>query len=183
MKNAIGLLLISLLIFSVGCKDEEGETPQTKEKTNTELITEGAWRVNGGTIVPSITIDIMGSQLTVDNFWDLLAFQGGGEVQDCDKDNLMFLNTDSTVLLDEGPTKCDMNDPQSEDGGLWFFVENETKVKFSSFPFDPTGAPQTLDVETLTKDNLDIQMVYEFINPLNGDTTDHVIKLNYVNTK
>jgi hypothetical protein len=183
MKKIFGLLLITSLILAVGCKDDEGETPTTKEKTKTDLATEGEWRINGGTIVPSITIDIMGNVITVDDFWDLLAYQGGGTVQDCDKDNLMFLHTDSTVLLDEGPTKCDMNDPQSEDGGLWYFVENETKMKFSSFPFDPTGAPQTLDIETLTASNLDLHMVYEFVDPIKGDTTDHVIKINYVNTK
>ncbi len=183
MKKFLGLLLIASLTLTVGCKDDEGDTPTTKEKTKTDLATEAEWRVNGGTIVPSITIDIMGNVITVDNFWDLLAYQGGGTVQDCDKDNLMFLRTDSTVLLDEGPTKCDMNDPQSEDGGLWYFVENETKMKFSSFPFDPTGAPQTLDIETLTESNLDLHMVYEFVDSINGGKTDHVIKINYVNTK
>jgi len=183
MKRIVGIVLIASLIFIVGCKDDEDDKPQTQEKTKTDLATEGHWRVNGGTIEPSITSDIQGNVITVDDFWDLLAYQGGGTVQDCDKDNLMFLRADSTVLLDEGPTKCDMGDPQSEDGGLWFFVENETKLTFSSFPFDPTGAPQTLDIETLTATNLDLHMVYEFINPIDGDTTDHVIKLNYVNTK
>ena len=183
MKNIIGILFITTLLFTTGCKDEEGDTPQTKEKTKTELATEGEWRINGGTIVPSITIDIQGNVIKVDDIWDLLAYQGGGTVQDCDKDNLMFLKTDSTVLLDEGPSKCDMNDPQSEDGGLWFFVENETKVKFSSFPFDPTGAPQTLDIETLTALNMDLHMNYEFVDPIGGGKTDHVIKINYVNAK
>ena len=183
MKHIIGILFISTLLLTSGCKDDEGDTPQTKEKTKTDLATEGEWRINGGTIVPSITIDIMGNIITVDDIWDLLAYQGGGTVQECNKDNLMFLKTDSTVILDEGPTKCDMNDPQTEDGGLWFFVENETKVKFSSFPFDPTGAPQTLDIETLTTTNLDLNMIYEFIDPIGGDTTDHTIKINYVNTK
>lgn len=183
MKNIFGIALIVSLMFTIGCNDDGGDEPQKQEKTKTDLATEGHWRVNGGTIVPSITIDIQGNIITVDDFWDLLAYQGGGTVQECDKDNLMFLFKDSTVVLDEGPTKCDMNDPQSEPGGLWFFVENETKIKFSSFPFDPTGSPQTLDIETLTATNLDLHMVYEFIDPIGGDTTDHVIKLNYVNTK
>lgn len=183
MKRIVGIALLASLVFAVGCKSDEGDPPAPADKTKTDMATEGSWRVNGGTIVPSITIDIQGNVITVDDFWDLLAFQGGGTVQDCDKDNLMFLHRDSTVVLDEGPTKCDMGDPQTEPGGLWFFVENETKVKFSSFPFDPTGAPQTLDIETLSSTNLDLQMVYEFIDPIGGDTTDHVIKLNYVNTK
>ena len=99
MKKFLGLLLIASLTLTVGCKDDEGDTPTTKEKTKTDLATEAEWRVNGGTIVPSITIDIMGNVITVDNFWDLLAYQGGGTVQDCDKDNLMFLRTVQTETL------------------------------------------------------------------------------------
>ena len=31
----------------------------------------------------------------------------------CFKDNTYLFNTDSTVVLDEGPTKCDAGDPQT----------------------------------------------------------------------
>ncbi len=185
MKKYIGLSFVALLLVFTGCKDDEGTTPtpENKDKSNFEMATEGTWRVESGTIDPAITIDIQGNVITVDEYWDLLAYQGGGVVQDCDKDNVMHLNADSTVLLDEGPTKCDPNDPQSEDGGTWTFLDNESKIKFSSFPFDPQGSPQTLDVTTLSSTNMNIEMTYEFEDPIKGGKTNHIIKLNYVNTK
>ena len=182
-KWTIAFACFSLLTFW-GCTDDGDDvTPQETQKTNTELLTEGSWRVSSGTIEPSIDIDIQGNTITVDEYWDLLAYQGGGQVQDCDKDNLMLMHMDSSVVLDEGPSKCDPNDPQSEDGGKWFFQENETKINFSSFPFDPTGSPQVLDVTMLTADKLHLDMVYVFENPLTGQKTNHEIKLEYVNTK
>jgi len=183
--NKLVLVAMGLLTFGViGCKDDGDDLPpEIKDKTRTEMLTEGSWRVEEGTIVPSIDIDIAGNVITVDEYWDLLAYQGGGQVMDCDKDNVMLMHMDSSVVLDEGPTKCDVNDPQTEDGGDWFFINDETQINFSSFPFDPTGAPQVLDIDTLTESNLTIEMVYVFTNPIDGSKTNHIIKLNYVNTK
>ncbi|MBO6517082.1 MAG: hypothetical protein JJ975_11080 [Bacteroidia bacterium] len=184
MRKLLLAAIAGLFVGLVGCSDEGAEpTPEPKAKTNMELITEGSWRVEDGTISPSIDIDIQGNTITVNNYWDLLAIQGGGQVMDCDKDNIMILKSDSSVVLDEGPTKCDANDPQTQDGGKWHFMDNETKLKFSSFPFDPEGNPQVLDVDSLTSEVLHIRMIYQFVNPLDPtDISDHEIKLDYRNT-
>jgi hypothetical protein len=186
MKKGILLALALSLTFVIGCKEDEtpiiDDNPPA-EKTRFELVTEGAWKVSDGTIVPEIEVDILGNTITVNTYWDLLKQLGGGEVKECDKDNLMYLNADSTVLQDEGPTKCDPNDPQSEDGGKWNFMENETKLNFSSFPFDPTQSPQVLDIDSLTATDMHLSMIYPFKDPITGKETNHTIKLKFVNTK
>lgn len=185
MKKVLVFCGVLAALFS-GCKEDDTvtPTPENKDKTNFELITEASWKVSVGTIVPEITLDILGTTIVVDEYWDLLAYQNGGQVQDCNKDDLMLIKSDSTVVLDEGPTKCDINDPQTEDGGTWKFMENESKIEFSSFPFDPTGMPQTLDVTTLTKDSLHLQMLYTFVNPTDSnDVTVHTIQIKYSNAK
>ena len=185
MKKIFVFCGILMALFT-GCKEDDTvvPNPENKDKTNFQLITEGNWEVSVGTIVPEISIEFMGNTIVVDEYWDLLAYQNGGVVADCNKDDLMLIKSDSTVVLDEGPTKCDVNDPQTEDGGSWKFLENESKIEFSSFPFDPTGAPQTLDITKLTKDSLHLEMLYTFINPTDmTDSTIHTIRINYSNTK
>lgn len=185
MKKVSLILLAFLFVGFSGCMEDDSADPDKlpEDNSNTGLLVNGQWRIESGTIDPSIDVEIFDTTITVNNYWDLLAYQGGGQVLECDKNNVMLLYRDSTVVLDEGPTKCDPNDPQTEDGGLWFFMDNETKIKFSSFPFDPNGAPQVLDVKVLTESNLSMEMIYSFKNPLSGKETDHLIKLNYVNTK
>ncbi len=186
MKKAILWMMAAGLMFTIGCTEDESPIDDDNppvQKTRHDFVTEGAWKVSDGTIVPEIEVDILGNKITVNTYWDLLKQLGGGEVKDCDKDNLMYLNADSTVLQDEGPTKCDANDPQSEDGGKWNFMENETKLNFSSFPFDPTQSPQVLDIDSLTAMDMHLSMLYPFKDPITGKETTHSIKLKFVNTK
>mgnify|MGYP006928173108 CR=1 FL=1 len=184
MKKYLGIVLMAIVAFS-SCKDD-GTTPEPKEEapTNTTLLTDAEWEMTEGTIVPSIDVEVVpGTVITVNNYWDLLSYVGGGGVLTCDKDNRMICSTDSSVVLDEGPTKCDMGDPQTTDGGLWHFEENETKVNFSSFPMDPTGEPRIMDVDELTKTNLTLTMIYIFDNPISGMKTNHDIVMKYSNMK
>ena len=179
------LVFAVLLAFMASCSDEEApvtKEEETKEPTKTELATEAQWRLDNGTIIPSVEVEILGNKITVENYWDLLAAVNQGVVPDCDKDNEMILASDSSVTLSEGPTKCDVNDPDSEDGGSWFFVEEETKMTFTSFPFDPTSEPRTLEILELTENSLKLKMDYVFLNPIDNSTSDHVINLEYTNT-
>lgn len=177
------MLLAGVMLFTVGCTDDSTDPGPdgNNEKTTFQLVAQGSWRVESGTIEPPITIEIQGAKITVDEYWDLLAYNGGGEVKECDRDNIMFLKSDSTVLLDEGPTKCDPGDPQSESGGTWLLLNDDSQLQFSSFPFDPEGKPQTFDIMELTESKMNLRLYYDFKNPVDGKTTVHEIKLNYVN--
>ena len=44
----------------------------------------------------------------------------------CEKDNTLRF-TSNTYTFDEGSTKCDEDDPQTETG-TWKFIDNETKI-------------------------------------------------------
>lgn len=182
--NLLGtFLVLAVLTFSVySCKDDEGDPPaeDNTPKTKTEMLTTGSWLMKSGTITPSITVDIFGTTVTLNNYWELLAaVNGTTDAEPCLKDNLLIFNTDSTVVLDEGAIKCDPADPQTDDGGEWRFIDNETKVVFSSFPLDPLKEERTMKVLELTNTNLNLEMDYQYVVPLKGDTSDHVILLKF----
>jgi len=61
-------------------------------------------------------------------------------------------------------------------------MDNETKLAFTSFPFDPTQESRVLEIMKLNATQLHLEMDYKFGLPT-GDSTDHVIKLNFVNAK
>lgn len=183
MNKILVLLFVSSLVLTA-CKDEQIDPLPPEPKTKTDLLTDAAWEIEEGTISPSIKVEVaQGQSITVSNYWDLLAFAGGGNVQDCDKNNRMICKRDSSVVLDEGPSKCDPGDPQTTDGGKWFFQENETKINFSSFPMDPTGEPRVLRIDLLNETTMTLTMTYQFKNPIGGGTTNHDIILKYKNVK
>ncbi|MBI1305220.1 MAG: hypothetical protein GC181_01250 [Bacteroidetes bacterium] len=183
MKKILPLIAVFAIVF-YSCKDDETDTtPTPTDTTNYGMITKAEWRLDSGIISPSIDIEIAGNKITVNNYWDLLSYAGGGQVLDCDKDNRMICKTDSSVVMDEGPTKCDSGDPQTTDGGKWYLSDNETKITFTSFPGDPTGEPRVLDIDKLNTSALNLSMIYTFVNPITKDSTDHTIHLWYSNQK
>lgn len=182
MKKFSTLFLLGLIVFGMNsCKDDE-ETPTTDDgpKTKTEMLTTNGWLMTSGTITPSIEVDIFGTTVVISTYWELLAaINGSSTAEPCLKDNLMYFKTDSTLTLDEGPTKCDPADPQTEDGGKWMFNKDESEITFTAFPYDPLKEPRTLEIVTLTRSEMDLRMEYTFNGP--SDTTDHVILLDFEN--
>gem|GEM_PF-1318592 len=49
------------------------------------------------------------------------------QLQNCETDNLKKYMADNTVTFDEGATKCDSNDPQTEKGS-WLYNSNSTII-------------------------------------------------------
>jgi hypothetical protein len=172
-----------LVVLAISCKDEEDPEP-TKEtpKTNTDFLVEGNWEMQSGVINPSIEVDIFGTTVTIGNYWELLGALNGGVAQPCFKDNLMLFFRDSSVTLDEGPSKCDAADPQEQDGGDWMFLNNETSLAFTSFPYDPLMQERVLEIISLNSAEMKLKMDYKFAPP-GGDSTDHVINLEFKNVK
>jgi hypothetical protein len=108
MKLTKGLLLVALAAFIfAACKDnEDDDAPSTSTKTKTELITTGSWYVH------DIIIDDT-------SFFSLF--------ENCEKDDYQTFKTDGKMVTDEGPTKCDPTDPQT-DSVDWKFYSNETMI-------------------------------------------------------
>ncbi|MFT3705462.1 MAG: DUF5004 domain-containing protein [Agriterribacter sp.] len=103
IKNIFLLLTVISIVSFSSCKKEDS-------KSKTELLTAAAWKIKANySIVGSTRTDLMPT------------------MEACEKDNTYTFKTDNTVIFDEGATKCDDDDDQT-DTGTWSLTENETKL-------------------------------------------------------
>lgn len=107
----IGLSLISLFAVQ-SCKETTDPEP-TKSKT--ELLCASPWKTTAATIDPALNV---GGTLISDFY---------SQYEPCDKDDLTKFESNKTGMYDEGATKCDPMDPQS-DPFTWTFDLTETKI-------------------------------------------------------
>ncbi len=107
---AMVVLLASL--FLTAC-DKDNDEPT--EKTNTQKLTVSAWKYD------KLMLD-QNRDGTGDVSLD-------SEVDACEKDNVIKFAANGSGTVDEGPSKCDPQDPQST-GFSWTFKENETVINF-----------------------------------------------------
>lgn len=133
LTQTMALLLASILILAASsCKKDD------EEKTNTDKLTGKNFVMSGWTIDPPVTI-----QGT--SFADLWSF-----LPECTKDDFMVFNADGTVTFDEGATKCDPGDPQT-DQGTWTYVDNETKISVTA-----DGETDVMEIVELTDSTLKV---------------------------
>lgn len=127
-------MAIALVLVFASCKkdDDNSMTPE-------EYLTAGNWKVTGMTINPPITV--LGIEYS--DIYTLF-------VQDCDKDDLIKFNSDGTLTEDEGPTKCDPDDPQTTTDGTWTLSENGVTLTIN-YPGDD---PEVATVKSLNGTNL-----------------------------
>ncbi|MFM9911031.1 MAG: hypothetical protein ACKVOW_16950 [Chitinophagaceae bacterium] len=90
---------------------------KSTSKSNTELLTQSSWKVVSG----GLDLDKNG---TVD----------AELVTDCVKDNSVTFVTGGTGTIDEGATKCDSGDPQTE-SFAWLFKNGEKELEFDGESF------------------------------------------------
>lgn len=110
----LSIALMALLTFSACTKDDPTPAPPTK----TELIARN-WKITAlsGTFAPLPAIDLY------------------AQMPACEKDNILKVSSNGTYISDEGPTKCNAADPQTENG-TWTFSSNETKLTIDTETFD-----------------------------------------------
>lgn len=101
------LLIVSLFLATLSCKKDE-------EPTKKELLCGKNWTLVAETVSPAINLN--GTLIT-----DLYS-----QLEDCSKDDIGIFNTNGTYTFEEGPTKCDVNDPQVWDSGTWVFNSDQT---------------------------------------------------------
>ena len=114
-KITSALLVLGLGITIVSCKKETPTPTPIPAPTKTELLTGGNW------MLTSYVMDNV-------EYYDQIA--------SCQQDNLTIFNTNNTVTIDEGPTKCDPIDPQTSDGGAWSFNPTETLITLNSSEYE-----------------------------------------------
>jgi len=122
MKFAVATL--SLVVLFVSCKKS------SDKKTNTDVITEASWKFDNAT---ANGIDV--SSL----------------LKSCQTDNVLTFSSNGNGMVDEGATKCDSSDPQT-DPFTWNFASNETVLHVSTVLF--TGGSSDFTVVTLTDTQL-----------------------------
>jgi len=103
----LSLLLVAATALSA-CKKDSENAPAT---SNTDLLTSHNWKPSSGTI--SITVG--GATTSSDAF------------ETCDKDDAYKFNTDKSLVVDAGTTKCSSSDPQKETG-TWAFSSGDQKL-------------------------------------------------------
>ena len=127
MKFTKGLLVIAIAAFAfAGCKkDDDDKTPSQTKK---EMLTSGSWYLKDFVVNDTSYYDV---------FFD-----------DCDKDDFQTFKTNGMVTMDEGATKCDPTDPQTEDV-LWMLSTDEKTITIDGDPAELTTINQTDLVMTM----------------------------------
>ncbi len=125
------VMFLSVVILAANsCKKDDDE------KTKTDMLTGKFWKFTSMNINPAIEFNGL-------EYSDLF-----GLMPNCSKDDQVKYNSDGTIIYDEGPSKCDEGDPQTETG-TWVFSADETKITET---FD--GESFTYNVVELTDSSL-----------------------------
>lgn len=106
IKNMITAVLVLSVLF-VSCKKKE------KEPTKEELLTNGKWKLTAASAAGGI--------------FDLMK-----ELKECQKDNTFTFNTNKSITVDEGGSKCSDTAKQTVTDGIWSLSNNDTKMTISS---------------------------------------------------
>ena len=144
MKNVIKCLFMATLVFSLfACKKDA--VPPTK----TELLTAHSWKITAiETTINGIKRDIFTNSPA------------------CEKDDFETYKTDKTLISDDGATKCDPTNPQTQQA-KWALLSNETKLEVSIVE---SGTPISFiyDIVELTADKMVLTIT---LSGVSGTTT------------
>ncbi len=116
-------LPVMLLLFS-SC-DKKDDIPKTK----TELLTQASWRYKSASV----------GGIAYNNF------------AACQTDNILTFNASGNGVVDEGATKCNAGDPQTNPF-TWSFQNGETLIQLSSPLF--TNGDNTVTLVSVTETQL-----------------------------
>jgi len=132
MKNTftrtVSFILACSLLFTACKKKHDDNTPNGKTKT--ELISTGTWKFSTAT-VGGINVS--------------------SQLQSCQKDNIMTFTSTGTGTIDEGGSKCNAGDPQTQPF-TWNFASSETILHVSAVFF--TGGNNDFDILEISETTL-----------------------------
>lgn len=122
LSKAIMMLSCGIVLFAACKKDET--TPNNNGNNNNgnnntkgkkELLVDGKWQITA----LSTTYNDGTGDTTIDSYADWDA---------CMKDDFTTFSADGKGVNDEGATKCDATDPQT-DNFTWSLIDNDTKIR------------------------------------------------------
>jgi hypothetical protein len=130
-KTLVFIVMLTFLVFN--CKKDEKVTTSKKD-----LLSGKSWIMTAETISPAINVN--GTMIT-----DLYS-----QTANCTKDDIGKFNSNGTYTLEEGPTKCSVNDPQVFETGTWTLNSDETIIVMTS----STGSVTNGKIQELTASKL-----------------------------
>ncbi|MBB5439491.1 hypothetical protein HDC92_003184 [Pedobacter sp. AK017] len=77
-----------------------------------------SWKLHSLSVAPAIDWDVDGKKET-----DILA-----KMEDCEKDDLLLLRNDNTIVRNAGKLKCDQDDEQEKETGSWSYDKASKKL-------------------------------------------------------
>jgi hypothetical protein len=119
------VVIAATAILTSCSKDETTPTPNNNSTATTNLTAKD-WKITG-LIVSTIIGDF--------NFLD--------SMDACQKDNLIKYNLDGSIIEKAGATKCEPTEPDTENGGVWALLNNDTKLRMID------GDTSVYDINTL----------------------------------
>lgn len=120
MKKFFFAALVLCLAF--GACQKSGDDDNDQPPTKTEILTSGSWRIT------EYEADTLGDGTFEIDIYSLF-------FEDCDKDDFLVFKTNGNLDFDEGPSKCDPDDPQVATIS-WRLLENETKLEIAGDAYD-----------------------------------------------
>jgi hypothetical protein len=115
-KLLLGMGAVTLLFSACKKSDDDSGTGGSRKST----LTSGKWRITASTA--TIEYPAPAGTQTMDA---LKLFPS------CQIDNLIGYNSDGTMTIDEGATKCNSSDPQVKTGGSWALLDNDSKLRLT----------------------------------------------------
>lgn len=128
------VIMLSMAVSFTSCNDDDDDD-DNGNGGGTSALTSGTWSMTGLTISPPVNIN----GVEISDFFPTLPA--------CVKDDIISFLADGTLSTDEGPTKCDPNDPQTTTG-TWSYDGSTLTIN------DPDGDLQTINVSELTNSTL-----------------------------
>lgn len=138
-----------------------GGTGGGDDSSRTQMLTGKSWLIASVNIDPGVYLD---NQLVT----NLTPYYGA-----CLLDNTFTYKTDFTYVFDEGPTKCDPNDPQIDEAGTWAWSNGETQLTHTS-----QGESYSVMMNSINA----TQMVISYTDDLqfnDGTTATHTFTITY----
>ena len=147
MKKQSLLIIAGLAFFAFATPSCKKHSTAPAQKTKTELITQASWKFDNAKVGGN----------------DVSAF-----LQTCQKDNILYFSANGTGTVDEGATKCNSGDPQTNPF-TWSFLSNETMLHVSATFF--SGGSGDITLITLTE----TQLVGSQLITVNGSSQTAVV--------
>ena len=170
MKKTISFLAVLVILFSSCKKDTVFLGDPNANPSSGSVAVVGlsgtSWRSSAST--SRIEFD---ANTIVD--FDLFT-----SVPACGKDNILTFQKNGRLLGDEGPTKCNIPDPQTQDAGAWSLSADKKLLILSQLSSASYGVG-TLNAEVIKLD--DKTLIIKYITYINGPkatTTSSYIRVN-----